>query len=334
MRVRMSIRRRGHYGFLAAALLSSGALLVGWALMLAGQLGRPVAMDQWVEQSYAYKLALAEGVAGPRALVVAGSGALFGLDSSVLSQALGRPVINLGVNAGVQSQFIRRYAYQAIRPGDWVILPLEYPLYHDRHKANLAFTSYWLSHPGIRSLDLTPVQLARLFWFSSLARVTDGYLGLPESYRVEGLYGPHNLDGRGDQINSEAAKQEVWMRDAVVGSAAQEYGAQANVFQANWDQWAALARAIERQGGCAVFMPPALLYRPEYHAGVELEYYRGLAAEARSHGLVFWGEPLEFMYPEEQFFDTNYHLTAEAREQHSNKVALLLVDAFSACVAR
>lgn len=330
----MTIRRRGRYRFLAAALLSSGVLLAGWALMLAGQLGRPVVMDQWVGQTYAHKLVLAEAVTGSRALVIAGSGALFGIDSSILSEALGRPVINLGVNAGVQSQFIRRYAYEALRPGDWVILPLEYPLYHDRHSVNLAFNSYWLSHPGIRSLELSPVQLAKLFWFTSLARVVDGYLGLPEGYRVEGLYGPHNIDGRGDQINSEAARQEIWMREAVEGSPIHTYGAQASAFQANWDHWAALARTIESQGGCAVFMPPALLDRPQYHAGVELEYYRGLAAEARSHGLNFHGEPLELMYPEELFFDTNYHLNAEARGEHSKKVALLLAEAFSTCAAR
>lgn len=327
----MTIRRRSRNSFLVALLLGSASVSVAWLALLAGQFGRPVAIDQWVAQVYAKKLELADAVSEPRVLVVGGSGALFGLDSSILSETLGRPVINLGVNAGVQSQFIRRYAREAIRPGDWVILSLEYPLYHDRHKVNFAFNSYWLSHPGIRSLELSMVQLAKLFWFTLLERVADGYLGLPVDYRVEGLYGPHNLNEHGDQTNSEAARQEIWMREAVENSTVHDYGAQASRFQANWDRWAELARAIEALGGCAVFIPPAMLDRPEYHAGVEYEYYAGLAAQARAHGLDYHGEPLGFMYPMERFFDTNYHLNSEAREQHSGKVATLLADAFSDC---
>jgi hypothetical protein len=287
--------------------------------------------DQWVAQSYASKLALADTVQGPRVLIIGGSGALFGLDSAALSDRLGRPVINLGVNAGVQSQFIRHYAYEAIRPGDWVILPLEYPLYHDRHKVNFAFNSYWLSHPGIESLELSLVQLAQLFWFTSFARIMDGYVGLPNGYRVEGLYGPQNLNELGDQINSESARQEVWMREAVEGSATQHYGEEALRYQANWDRWAALAHTIEAQGGCAVFIPPAMLDRPEYRVGREYDYYVSLPAQARAHGLDYHGNPLDFMYPEAQFFDTNYHLNAEARKQHTSQVASVLQDAFSNC---
>jgi len=327
----MTTRGQSRNRFLAAVLLGSASVLIAWLVLLAGQLGRPVAIDQWVDQAYVKKLALADAVSEPRVLVVGGSGALFGLDSSILSKALERPVINLGVNAGVQSHFIMRYAREVIRPGDWVILPLEYPLYHDRHKVNFAFNSYWLSHPGIRSLELSPVQLARLFWFTPLKRVADGYQGLPADYRVEGLYGPHNLNEYGDQINSEAARQEIWMREAVESSAVHDYGAQASRFQANWNRWAELARSIKAQGGCAVFIPPAMLDRPEYHVGVEYEYYKGLAAQAQAHGLDYRGDPLGFMYPTELFFDTNYHLNAEAREEHSGKVATLLAGVFPEC---
>lgn len=327
------MRRHAPYHFLLATVLAAVVVLLGWSALLAGQLGQPVAMNQWVEQSYARKLALADALTGPRALIVAGSGALFGLDSAVLGEALGRPVINLGVNAGIQSQYLRHYAYQAIRPGDWVVLPLEYPLYHDRHRANLVFSSYWLSHPGIRSLELSPVQLARLFWFTSLGRVLEGYRGLPEGFHVEGLYGPHNFNERGDQVNSEAARQEIWMHEAVSGAAAHDYGAQASAWHANWDHWRAFRQVVEARGGCVLFIPPALLDRPQYHVGDELDYYRRLPDEARAEGLNFWGEPLAFMYPEAWFFDTDYHLNAEARQEHSRRVARLLVEAVASCPA-
>lgn len=327
----MRARKEKPATFWRGVLLGIGGAALGWLLLLAGQLGRPVASDQWVEQAYTHKLLLANAVEGPRALIVAGSGALFGLDSGLLADHLGRPVINLGVNAGVQSQFIRRYAREAIRPGDWVILPLEYPLYHDRHRVNMAFNSYWLSHPGIRSLDLTLPQVARLIWFTSLGRLAEGYWGLPANHQVEGLYGPQNLDANGDQINSEPDKQEVWMREAVEASPVQRYAGLATDDQANWDHWRELAAYIEGRGGCAVFIAPAMLDRPEYHAGDEYRYYSTLASQARANGLNYWGEPLDFMYEKSLFFDTNYHLNAEARAVHSARVAKLLVRAFSSC---
>ena len=327
----MTPLRRNPRRLAGGVALGCAAVVMGWLALLTGQLGQPVVTDQWVAQSYERKMALAAALQGPRVLVVGGSGALFGLDSATLAQSLGRPVVNLGVNAGVQSQFIRRYAYDAIRPGDWVILPLEYPLYHDRHRINYAFDSYWLSHPGFGRLDLSPLQLVKLLWFTPLSRVADGYLGLPEGFRVEGLYGPQNQNAQGDQVNSEAANQEIWMREAVERSADQTYGADAKAFQANWDRWAQLAKAIEHQGGCAIFVPPPLLDRPTYHRGVEAEYYSGFAARARKHGLDYLGDPFDFMYPLDHFFDTNFHLNAEARRQHTAKVASLLAAAFEGC---
>ncbi len=329
----MTRYRRNPKRFIGGVALGCMVLLVGWLALLVGQLGRPVVTDQWVEQSYKRKLAVAAALQGPRVLVVGGSGALFGLESAILTQSLGRPVVNLGVNAGVQSHFISRYAYEAIRPGDWVILPLEYPLYHDRHRVNYAFDSYWLSHPEFGRLDLSALQLVKLLWFTPLSRVADGYVGLPHGYRVEGLYGPQNMNAQGDQINSEAARQEIWMREAVERSADQTYGADAAPSQSNWDRWARLAKLVEGQGGCAIFIPPPLLDRPSYHRGVEAEYYSALASRAREHGLNYLGNPFDFMYPVDYFFDTNFHLNAEARRQHTSKVAKLLAPAFADCSA-
>ena len=88
-------------GFLRGALL--GLALVGglWLLMLAGQLGSPVPGTHWVEKAYEYKLAQANTIQQPKVLVVAGSAAMFGVDSTAVAEALGRPVVNLGVNAGI-----------------------------------------------------------------------------------------------------------------------------------------------------------------------------------------------------------------------------------------
>jgi hypothetical protein len=328
----ISIRRHRDSRLFFRALLVAVILMAGgWLLLLLGQLGRPSIATHWVEQAYSYKLARASAVEQPRLLIVAGSGAMFGLDSARIAQALGRPVINLGVNAGVQSLFILAYARQALRPGDWVLLPLEYPLYHDRQRVNYSTLDYWLSHPGGRALGITTWQALSIYWQTPVARVWSGYRGLPAQGGGRGLYGPHNLDELGDQLNSRASQQEAWMREAVERSASERYGMQASSFNANWSSWRELAWWVEAHGGCALFVPPALLDRPEYHNDPEMAYYKKIPEMARANGLRYVGSPFDFMYPLDFFFDTNYHLTAEARTVHTARLLELIRPEFARC---
>lgn len=317
--------------FLAGVAAGLGLAVLVWLLLIAGQLGQSTAGNRWISEAYAHKLALAERITEPKLLVVAGSNALFGLDSARLERALGRPVLNLGINAGVQSPFIVAYARRAIRPGDWVLLPLEYPLYHDRQRIGYALLDYWLSHPSLRSVGLLPAELLQLLWQTPLARVWEGYRGLPAGFAVHGLYGVHNMNAYGDQIDTGRSLQQQWMREMVEQSDVARYGALATPRHANWRQWRALAEEVKAAGGCAIFIPPVMLERAAYRQGDEAAYYRDLPEQARAQGLRFLGEPFDFMYPLDHFFDTSFHLTAEARTAHTDRVVRLVRPAHFDC---
>lgn len=319
------------FGFWAGLLVSLIGVLFIWLLLLWGQLGRAHPNNLWVELAYEKKLASATQEVHPKILVVAGSSAMFGIDSGLLEQALGRPVINLGVNAGLLSPFIISKAIPAINSGDWVVLPLEYPLYYDEMALNQGFIDFYLSHPlPVDKVGIT--RWLRLLWQTSFERVIAGYRGIPTNFRVEGLYGPHNLDLRGDQINSEVARREDYMVDAVAKSEPKRYGAAArdNPDESSWSRWRALVAMIQQQGGCAVFMPPAMLARAEYREDpTEFAYYSRLPALAQAQGLNYAGEPLEFMYENDAFFDTIYHLTHEMRGVHTERLLAVLQPALA-----
>ncbi|MFJ3484664.1 hypothetical protein ACIPL1_14950 [Pseudomonas sp. NPDC090202] len=317
--------------FVLGLLAGLGTVIGLWLLLLLGQMGRPVPTTQWVEKAYEYKLTLAAKVNEPKLVVVAGSAAMFGIDSTRLAQAVGRPVINLGVNAGVLSPYIQSYARQAIKPGDWVLLPVEYPMYHGRWTINYPFLDYWWSHPAFRHLDINTAQMAQVLWLTPLSRALGGYRGLPAGFAVSGLYGPQNLDSHGDQVRSEAREQQVWMRQLVEQSTVETYGDQARSWNANWAGWKALADEVEAAGGCAVFVPPPMFDRPAYHHGRELRYYQSLPDQARAQGLRYVGSPLQVMYPVEHFFDTNYHLNAESRAVYMQQLVDWVAPVFAQC---
>jgi hypothetical protein len=67
--------------------------------------------------------------APPRVLLVGGSNWAFGVDSPTLERLTGRPVVNLGLNAGLGRELTLRPAEEAAAPGDVVVLSLEYEFF-------------------------------------------------------------------------------------------------------------------------------------------------------------------------------------------------------------
>ncbi|MFV1943792.1 hypothetical protein VPH49_23625 [Pseudomonas luteola] len=310
-------KRSRHFGW---GLFAGGLLWIGtWLVLLVGQLGHPFVNNLWVEGAYAKKLARAASIREPKIVVVAGSSAMFGVNTKMLEQALGRPAVNLGVNAGILSPYLLIYARQAVHPGDWVILPLEYPLYHDRYEVNQVYQDYWLSHPVTYGLNAW--RLIQLIASTPLERVAQGYLGVPEGFTVAGLYGAQNLDDWGDQLISRRAERSEAFFSGAQRSAIQHYGAQANSYNGSWALWQTFASEVNQRGGCAVFLPAPMLDRPDYHSDpVERNYYESLSSNARQHGLNYIGEPFDFLRPEDDFFDTNYHLVDEARMDNTARI--------------
>jgi hypothetical protein len=94
--------RKDTQRFLTALALGLMLWLAGWLVLIAGQLGQAHPDNVWVEEAYALKLAAAERLRGTeKVLLVGGSATMFGVDSAQLAEHLGKPVVNLGVNAGL-----------------------------------------------------------------------------------------------------------------------------------------------------------------------------------------------------------------------------------------
>ena len=82
----------------------------------------------WVDGLYQQKIAALRALHGGRIYVVSGSSSFFSLDTKVLSQAAGRPVINLATHAGLGLPYLLDRAEREMRPGDTIIFTPEYPL--------------------------------------------------------------------------------------------------------------------------------------------------------------------------------------------------------------
>ncbi|HCR97950.1 MULTISPECIES: hypothetical protein [Halomonas] len=302
-------------------ILGGGALVLAlWVVLWAGQLGKAHPNNQWINEAIAYKTQLAHALSSPKIVVVAGSGAMFGIDSGTLETAYGRPAVNLGVNAGISLPAILHNAIPAIGPGDLVLLPLEYPLYNREESVSSSLIHWANSHPET-FIQLPLKRALDVFIHTSFTRILEGYRGVPAGFSISGDYGVHNLDSRGDQQHTARALREErhWnflnsLPDETYGTALQEGRFDGGRLRRFRDELLA-------KGACPVFMPPPLLRQASYRDSLpEALFYERLPFWASEEGLYWVGSPRHAMREANDFFDTNFHLVNEARSAYTQQI--------------
>lgn len=326
-------------GLAIGVTLAAGA----WLLLISGQLGHPHPGNQWVLDAWSHKQGIVEATEPPRLLVAGGSSAMFGIDSQQLEQAFGRATINLGVNAGLGLPAILNQTLSSAKAGDTVVMPLEYPLFSHRGDINQVMNNFYLSQPEsllaawqlyreslplYRWLPLVAHEAFQIVMQTSLARVIQGYRGLPDNFTAQGTYGAHRLDAHGDQTQTSRDQRHSWMAQQVMAETPRRYGAERVADAPGWALLRHLQSRLDDRGACLVVVPPAFLFHPEYRKDpIEEQFFSTLPERAAKHGLVYRGDPWAFMYPAKDMFDTDFHLVDEARQRNTRQLIEVLTAA-------
>lgn len=80
---------------------------------------------------YNHKIALIDSVSQPRILFIGGSNTAFGINSKAIMDSLHCNVVNFGFHAGLGIRYPVEDAIQYIKPGDIVVMQLEYGNFFD-----------------------------------------------------------------------------------------------------------------------------------------------------------------------------------------------------------
>ena len=115
-----------YLGYIAA---TCGLLGLVHILLFVYQLGSPVAAEYWLYETEVVKRYFVQQINGPKVVILGGSSALFGIDASMMEKALGVPTINMSLHAGLAIDYMLDEAKPFLRPGDTVLLCLEYERY-------------------------------------------------------------------------------------------------------------------------------------------------------------------------------------------------------------
>lgn len=111
-----------------------------YCLLFLLQLGAPRTAEYWIYGEKILKTHLAKKITSPKLIVISGSNALYGINSELISKKIHRPVVNMGIHAGLPLDWLFTLAETVAKPGDILILPLEWEYYMN----SFVFPSSWV----------------------------------------------------------------------------------------------------------------------------------------------------------------------------------------------
>jgi len=288
------------------------------ALVLAGLQGfysRTVLGDHYLA-AWRDKQARLASSPPPRLLLVGGSSLAFGVDSQTLESAARRPVVNLGLHAGLGAEFILRQGEAAARQGDLVVLTLEYPLLIPWDRGHAATLLELLAMSPDAARFVAPRVLPSLLDEGlqligkrprALALWAGGALPGPGE-----IYARSAFDGRGDAVghlrlgSSDGGGRHGGL-PPLPEEALLETIARLNLF----------ASRVRDRGARSAFALAPVPDDDRQRQAARLQAFVTLLR--RELGMPLLEVPLS--YPRSEFFDTAYHLTASGRRLRTQALA-------------
>ncbi|MAB86845.1 MAG: hypothetical protein CML51_06045 [Rhodobacteraceae bacterium] len=309
--------RKSHGRFFIALAVGLMLWLMSWVVLIMGQLGRAHPDNLWVKEAYALKLAAAERLIGQgKVLLVGGSATMFGADSLQVAEGLGRPAVNLGVNAGLGSYEVPRLVDYVLEPGDVAIMPLEYRLLLWDGVPSYVTLSWALEHPEALTRWRLKTVLRGLTSLP-LDRVLQGYRKFDRTSLPQGPYGAHNLNARGDQMNTAASLRTDLQQQALQDLPPEHYDTLYDQSSLGLDEWEYWWQRWQLRGVCVVVVPPPFLFVSGYATPSYKKFFDGVPARVMERGVRYIGHPSDGFFPVEAMFDSNYHLTEESRADYT-----------------
>jgi hypothetical protein len=314
-------------GLAGGFLLASGLTLLAFYL----NLGVPTGTSGWAYELNHRKQLAAEQTASPKLLVVGGSATLFGISARTIQEQTGWPTVNLSTHAALGTAYILHLAQAAAKPGDTVLLVLEYELYNygkvSQTWADKLLVDYVVSRDPAFFRRLSPGEQWSVFMLTSYPRLLEGLknrLRAEEPYQDEGrgLYSVGHLNAWGDLTRHTeghrlADRSGIRKLNAALGRGLPEHPEGLETIAA----FCAWARTNDVRV-LATF--PNLCDQPGYHGPTAARSARIITDFFSQIGVPVIGVYTDALLPEEQFLDTMYHTSEEASVKRTERLILRL----------
>lgn len=265
------------------------------------------------------KVRILEDAPSPRMILVGGSNLAFGIDSARLRQTFGLPVVNMGLHGGVGLKFMLDQGAPYLRKGDLVVIVPEYQHFiSDKFYGGeplievAAVTKDWSALLGMPVLTLANAALNGNTIFDHLFALALTNLGIPQARNpntaTQLRYARSGFNKDGDEIahlalpNKKFAETMTLTTD--VNQAALQY----------------LQDFIEAKSdlGVTTFVVYPCLERSYYLSNKKAITI--IADAVNKKGIYALSTPEDFVYDDDLFFDSIYHMNAKGRDLRTKKM--------------
>jgi hypothetical protein len=317
----MRVHLRFLFGLVAGVMLGIGIFIA----LLYLQLGVPTNRSGWIDEITRKKDALAAAIPGPRVLLCGGSGVAFGLDAELIEKGTGCRTVNMGTHAGLGLDYILYHIKKVARPGDTILLAIEYQLYAPPSAVNTeTLDDYTLAHDPdyFRQTSLfTKIDMATRIPFDRIEKGLN-HARHPEPkpwpaapYVPGDLYINEFGDETGNGVVNRPPPRPAMNNRAVplVDGMPSYHTPELNLLR-HFLQWA-------RENHVTVLSTfPNIVHQPEYDGPNARQAIKTLTDFYTAQGVPVIGSAQAAILPLDQFFDFAYHLTREGAIARTNRL--------------
>lgn len=290
-----AVRLAGKLAALLAASLAS-------YLALLAACGFSAARDDSYLAAQLDKLDSLRRTGSPRVILIGGSHAAFSIDSARLGEGLGGPVVNMGLHGGLGLRYMLDAVGPWLREGDLVAVVPEYEQFvgnqFDGSKELLEL--FFLTRDWGLLRRVTPTML-----LEANQTIVDWapFRPPPPPYRRSGF------DRHGDMVEHLGMPARPINRSALLSAQLDD---RAIAYLAEF------VRRCERRGVRAVFLPPSIARTDFELNGAAIA--RIDAALRRSLARHVAARPEDFVYEDDAFYDSVYHMNAPGRANRTERM--------------
>ena len=271
---------------------------------------------------YSQKGELLAAVQPPRLLLIGGSSGLYGISAAQIEQQTGLSAFNFCTYSNLDLPYILHRAKQVLKPGDTALLCLEYAYYAHDFPQDATVGTVML---GDRNYFLHFSWGEKLLWTLSAPFPDSIASHFQPTGRLETVRGEAertvqtSFNQHGDHQGHSRTRRTSADVHQVASSVPPVLGKLETSLHADcWRQVAGFTEWCRRHDIQVLATFPSLAHRPEYDSPEVRKILNRLADNYRSLGITVLGNPADTIWPEDEFYDTNYHLTEEAREKRTN----------------
>jgi hypothetical protein len=288
--------------------------------------------EAWLRYVYYVKEHLAReqlNIPASKIIIVAGSGSLFGVDNTILSQITQRPVINMATHAGLSFDYHMGKVIPFVKTGDIVVMPLEFTYYsEDLTKSKwMQFNMLSWDKGYARKMPLSK-QLLWIWWSPEIfVRNQIRNLIKPKKYRL--MTEDETISKWEIEVSSATTKASEYSFKLLRADGTFQppemstYKGMPNyiasISPTSIDEISFYAKMIGAKGAQVVLTCPAFIdveKSPEDKIKMQIRLL-DLKTRLAANGLNLHGEFVDVCLPRTSFSDNEYHLTTAGQRHWS-----------------